>query len=124
MKQVEQNRYATILEALDRAVSQTGDYVTAGQVAKVARISRNTAKKYLEKLYNDDRVLKERGMHVNWQAKSGYRNIPPCPVCGGTKRIEDRWNEERGYGALYRHWEINCGDCGEYLDGGIIDLQD
>jgi len=124
MKQMESNRYATILEALEKAVGQVGDYVTAGQVASVARVSRNTAKKYLEMLYSEARVLKHRGVHVNYQAKSGYHHIPPCPVCGGTKRTGDGWNEERGYGALYWHWEVLCGDCGEYLDGGIIDLQD
>jgi len=124
MKHMEQNRYAVILSALERAVDAAGDYVTAGQVARYAFMSRNTVKKYLEKLYNDDRVLKERGQHVNYQEKTGYRHIPPCPVCGGTKRDESGWTEERGYGALYRHWEVLCSDCGEYLDGGVIDLQD
>lgn len=124
MKQLEQNRYAVIMDALQIAVDRAGDYVTAGQVAKEARLSRNTAKKYLDKLYNDDRIDKVRGEHVNRQEKAGYKPFAPCPHCGGTKRVGDGWTEERGYGALYRHWEVICGDCGEYLDGGIIDLQD
>lgn len=121
---MQENRFATVLEALERAVGEVGDYVTAGQVAKYARLSRNTAKKYLELLYNDDRVAKEAGWHVNRQEKTGYRNYAACPICGGTKRRMDGWTEERGYGALYRHWEQLCSDCGEYLDGGIWDLQD
>lgn len=124
MKQMEQNRYTMILSALEKAVGEVGGYVTAGRVASAAGVSRNTAKKWLEKLYNQDRVLKKRGVHVNYQDKAGYSHIPPCPVCSSTRRDEGGWTEERGYGALYRHWEVLCRDCGEYLDGGTIDLQD
>lgn len=112
-----------MLHCLSAVVSDMGDAVTAGQVAKRAGVSRNTAKKWLDSLSRDSRVARVIGWHVNGQEKIGYKPVEPCHVCGGYHRDEHSWTEERGYGALYRHWEVVCRECGEYLDGGIFDMQ-
>jgi len=112
------------MTALDNTFAEVGDGVTAGQVALRAGVSRNTAKKWLDSLCKDDKVRKEHGVHVNGQDKVVYAPYAPCPVCGARERDESGWTEERGYGALYRHYEVLCRNCGEYLDGGVIDLQD
>lgn len=124
MSTMDYSKRGWMLHCAQSLVDEVGDAVTAGQVAGRAGVSRNTAKKWLDSLARDGKMAVCRGTHVNGQSMTGYRPVPPCPHCGSYKRHEDGWTEERGYGALYRHWEIICDDCGEYLDGGTWDLQD
>lgn len=113
-----------MLSALEDVCQEVGDAVTAGQVARRAGVSRNTAKKWLEGLCKDGRITKVFGEHVNRQEKVGYMPLPVCPECGSRFSDVEAWQEERGYGALYSHWTRVCRDCGCAIDGGTIDLQD
>lgn len=123
MNNTDYSKRGWMLHCLSSVTADVGDAVTAGQVAKRAGVSRNTAKKWLESLVIDGKVEQVIGWHVNGQEKKGYKTVDPCPVCGGYRRDTESWTEERGYGALYRHWQIICRDCGEYLDGGTFDMQ-
>lgn len=124
METTDYSKRGWMLHCLSSVVNEMCDAVTAGQVAKRAGVSRNTAKKWLENLVKEGRVERVIGWHVNGQEKTGYKPVSPCPVCGSYRRDQDWRIEERGYGALYRHWQVTCHDCGEYLDGGMFDMQE
>lgn len=61
---------------LQKENERAGTFVTAGQVAKAMGISRNTAKKYLDAMYDAKAIRKYATEGKNKQVHVGYFAIP------------------------------------------------